>query len=128
MNLQITVLQTDDIKGEIKSLFIGYPLISIETLSDFDVYDEVDRHNEDEKLLNRRNQIHKKLCISIGHQQGILGKWVDSALLSCSRWFGSSVESIFISACERVKDELLLESIRSIATLKVRFFLVSNFF
>jgi hypothetical protein len=117
--LYIEVLTTEEIKDKIQSLFIGSPQIPVGILSKFENGNQLESCNLDEQL-DRKETNNRKLYISIAqHRKGLFGTWIDSTLLSCTNQFSSTLESICLHGCERIKDETVILSIKNVERLKV---------
>ena len=119
-----SVLETDYIKNKIECVFIGAPTVSLQELSEFADYGESE--DREEQPTFRKKKCRRKLYISIPRSinrtipnQGIFGKWVDPIFLSCTGQFGSSLTSIYLDGCARIKDEIIIESTHNIEKLKV---------
>ena len=100
-------------------MFIGFPQVPLEVLSEFancGDSDNVDEANQTEPKTN--NQI-MSFCITIDRPQGIFGRWVDSTLVSCTNQLSTTLETVYILGCEKLNDSVLEESIKSIERLKV---------
>ena len=114
-----SVLETDYIKDKIECVFIGAPPVPLQELSEFADYCDSESEDREKQLTIRKKKGKRKLYISIARPQGIFGKWVDPILLSCTGQFGSSVTSIYLDGCARIKDEIIIESTHNIEKLKV---------
>ena len=114
-----SVLGTDYIKDKIECVFIGAPPVPLQELSEFADYDDSESGDRDTQPTIRKKKGRRKLYISIARPQGIFGKWVDPIFLSCTGQFGSSLTSIYLDGCARIKDEIIIESTHNIEKLKV---------
>ena len=113
------VLDTDYIKDKIECVFLGAPPVSLQELSEFADYGESESGDRKKQATFRKKKCKRKLYISIARPQGIFGKWVDPVFLSCTGHFGSSLTSIYLDGCARIKDEIVIESTHNIEKLKV---------
>ena len=107
-------------------MFIGAPPVPLQELSEFADYGESESEYREEQPTFRKKKCRRKLYISIPRSinrtipnQGIFGKWVDPIFLSCTGQFGSSLTSIYLDGCARIKDEIIIESTHNIEKLKV---------
>ena len=114
-----SVLETDYIKDKIECVFIGAPPVPLQELSEFADYGESESGDTEKQSTIRKKKTKRKLYISIARPQGIFGKWVDPVFLSCTCQFGSSLTSIYLDGCARIKDEIIIESMHNIERLKV---------
>ena len=121
MSYFIKVLNTEEIKDNIQSLFIGSPQIPVGILSTFDNCNRMENCDVDEKIVDGLNGTNnRKLYISIAqHRKGLIGTWIDSALLSCTNQFSSTLDSICLYGCDRIKDDTVILSIKNVDRLIV---------
>ena len=114
------VLETDYIKDKIECVFIGAPPVPLQELSEFADYGESEPGDREKQPTIGKKKGKRKLYVSIARpHQGIFGKWVDPVFLSCTGQFGSSLTSIYLDGCARIKDEIIIESTHNIEKLKV---------
>ena len=114
-------MTTEEIKDKIQSLFIGSPQIPVGVLSSFENCNRLENCDVDEQVIGGQNTTNnRKFYISVAqHRKGFFGTWIDSALLSCTNQFSSTLESICLYGCDRIKDDTVILSIKNVEKLKV---------
>ena len=113
------VLNAEGTRTSIQSLFIGYPQVSMEEISQF-ASCQYGTDATVERLVNTETEERiRTVYISVKEYHGINGWWVDHTLLNCAQCFGANIQYLYLLGCERLKDETLIQSIRHIDQLKV---------
>ena len=111
------VLKTDELNDAIQSLFIGDPQMPIIDHLRFEHCN--DSGNCDPEELSEKGLKRNIIRFAIIWNKDLFGDWVDESLVSCCRKFGTSLESVCIHGCRRIKEENVIEAVEEIDNLKV---------
>ena len=111
------VLKTEELKDAIQSLFIGDPQMPIIDHLRFEHCNDTGKCDPEE--LSEKGLKRTKIRLAIIWNKELFGEWVDNALSSCCDQFQTSLESLCIHGCRRIKAETVIHAIEKIHNLKV---------